>query len=86
MVLCFVEPVCLSKVCYAGNYFSVEEEIEGKVDPVQGIEGLLRRPSGCGEQSMLKFGPNCAVVAFLAATNPGSEAPQLPLLREGTSK
>lgn len=73
----------LTKVCYTGNYFSVEKEIEGKVDPVQGIEGLLRRPYGCGEQNMVVFGPDCAVVSFLAATNPGSEAPHVPLLRDG---
>ena len=67
----------------AGKYFSIDEHIEGEVDPIQGIEGLLRMPRGCGEQSMLRFGPNCAVVSFLAATNPGSEKGHLPLLKQG---
>ena len=68
---------------FAGKYFSIDEHIEGDVDPIQGIEGLLRMPRGSGEHSMLRFGPNCAVVWFLAATNPGSEKGHLPLLKQG---
>ena len=33
---------------------------------------------------MLRFGPNCAIVSFLAATNPGSERAHLPILQAGT--
>jgi hypothetical protein len=67
----------------SGKYYSIGEEIEGKVDEIHGIEGMLRMPGGCGEQSMIKFGPNCAIVSFKAATNPGSEAPHLDILRRG---
>ena len=66
-----------------GRYFTIGEDVEGKVDEIHGIEGMLRMPGGCGEQSMIIFGPNCAIITFLAATNPGSEAAHLEILREG---
>ena len=68
---------------YIGKYFTAGEEFEGNVNEVQGVEGMLRMPGGCGEQSMLRFGPNCAIVSFLAATNPGSEEAHINILREG---
>eukprot|EP00118_Oscarella_pearsei_P000066 m.4121 g.4121 ORF g.4121 m.4121 type:complete len:1787 (+) comp10246_c0_seq1:161-5521(+) len=45
-----------------GKYF------EGTLVIVEGIEGLLRQPGGCGEQSMIRFGPNVAIAKNLQAT------------------
>ena len=57
--------------------------MEGKVDEIESVESMLGIPGGCGEQSMLRFGPNCAIVTFLNATNPGAVRKHLPLLQNG---
>lgn len=36
---------------------------------LSGLEKLLRLPTGCGEQNMLKFSPNIFVMDYLTATN-----------------
>lgn len=66
-----------------GRYFDIDETTEGHIDEIQGVENMLNIPGGSGEASMLRFGPNCAIVAFLRATNPGAEQRYLPLLRDG---
>ena len=39
-----------------------------------GLESLLRLPTGCGEQTMLKLGPNVYVFQYLRNTNQVTEA------------
>lgn len=34
-----------------------------------GLESLLRLPTGCGEQNMLKFSPNIFIMDYLTSTN-----------------
>lgn len=34
-----------------------------------GLEGLLRLPTGCGEQNMVKFAPNIFIMQYLSSTN-----------------
>ena len=58
--------------------------MEGKVDKIDSVESMLRLPGGGGEYSMLTFGPNCAIVTFLNATNPGAVRKHLPLLQNGS--
>lgn len=36
---------------------------------IEGLEGLIRMPSGCGEQNMVLFAPNVFVARYLQATN-----------------
>ena len=36
---------------------------------VNGIDKLLRMPTGCGEQTMLGFAPDIFVTDYLSATN-----------------
>ena len=67
----------------AGQYLSFDKHVGNKVDHVQNIEGMVKKPFGTGENSMMVFGPNCAVVSFLAATNPGSENAYLSFLKQG---
>jgi hypothetical protein len=67
----------------SGKYFTVGDEFKGNVDEVHGVQDMLSLPGGCGEQSMIRFGPNCAIVSFLAATNPGSEQQHIDLLGQG---
>ena len=57
--------------------------MEGKVDEIKSVESMLKIPVGSGEKSMLRFGPNCAIVTFLNATNPGAVRKYLPLLQNG---
>ena len=57
--------------------------MEGKVDEIESVESMLKIPGGSGEQSMLTFGPNCAIVTFLNATNPGAVRKHLRLLKDG---
>jgi hypothetical protein len=33
-----------------------------------GLEGLLRLPTGCGEQNMVKFAPNIFIMQYLNST------------------
>jgi hypothetical protein len=42
--------------------------LEANIKPISGIEDLLRVPGGCGEQSLIRFGPNVAIVKYLKAT------------------
>ena len=35
---------------------------------LSGLEGLLRLPTGCGEQNMVKFAPNIFVMQYLNST------------------
>lgn len=36
---------------------------------IQGLDKLLKLPTGCGEQNMLKFAPNIFIIKYLEATN-----------------
>ncbi|XP_060581969.1 CD109 antigen-like isoform X2 [Ruditapes philippinarum] len=36
---------------------------------INGLDKLLKLPTGCGEQNMLKFAPNIYIVKYLEATN-----------------
>ncbi|XP_053383073.1 CD109 antigen-like [Mercenaria mercenaria] len=36
---------------------------------INGLDKLLKLPTGCGEQNMLKFAPNIFIVKYLEATN-----------------
>lgn len=36
---------------------------------LSGLEGLLRLPTGCGEQNMVKFAPNIYIMQYLKSTN-----------------
>lgn len=36
---------------------------------VNGLDKLLRMPTGCGEQTMIGFAPDVFVTNYLAATN-----------------
>ncbi|KAH3723828.1 hypothetical protein DPMN_049623 [Dreissena polymorpha] len=36
---------------------------------INGLDKLIRLPTGCGEQNMLKFAPNIFIVKYLQATN-----------------
>ena len=36
---------------------------------LSGLEGLLRLPTGCGEQNMVLFAPNIFVMQYLNSTN-----------------
>ena len=36
---------------------------------LSGLDSLLKLPTGCGEQNMLKFAPNIFVMQYLTATN-----------------
>ena len=36
---------------------------------IEGLEGLIRMPFGCGEQNMILFAPNVFVARYLQATN-----------------
>ena len=36
---------------------------------MQGLAGLVRLPTGCGEQNMILFTPNIYVIQYLEATN-----------------
>ena len=59
--------------------------LEGNIKPIAGIEDLLRLPGGCGEQSLIRFGPNVAIVKYLKATGNLNEGARtfLDLLRRG---
>mgnify|MGYP005846936889 FL=1 len=46
-------------VALTGSYLS---------QTIQGLEGLLRMPFGCGEQNMVLFAPNTFILKYLAAT------------------
>ncbi|MFH1560444.1 MAG: alpha-2-macroglobulin family protein [Chloroflexota bacterium] len=46
-------------VALTGSYLS---------QTIQGLEGLLRMPFGCGEQNMILFAPNTFILKYLAAT------------------
>ena len=35
---------------------------------IDGIHSLLRQPGGCGEQNMIRFGPNVAIAKYLRAS------------------
>ncbi|MBI4282474.1 MAG: alpha-2-macroglobulin [Chloroflexi bacterium] len=46
-------------VALTGSYLS---------QTIQGLEGLLRMPFGCGEQNMILFAPNTFILKYLSAT------------------
>ncbi|XP_056385112.1 alpha-2-macroglobulin-like protein 1 isoform X2 [Hyla sarda] len=51
--------------------FSVVGDLMGSA--LEGIEQLLQRPSGCGEQNMVRFVPNIYLLDYLASVNLLSE-------------
>lgn len=54
---------------------------------VAGLEDLLRKSYGCGEQNMINFAPNVFVNKYLNATNrltPEQEARAKEIIRAGT--
>ena len=60
--------------------------MEANIKPISGIEDLLRLPGGCGEQSLIRFGPNVAIVKYLKATAnlpPERARSLLDLIRRG---
>jgi hypothetical protein len=60
--------------------------LEANIKPISGIEDLLRLPGGCGEQSLIRFGPNVAIAKYLKATGnlpPEREKSLLDLIRRG---
>ena len=36
---------------------------------IEGLDKLLRMPTGCGEQNMIGFAPNISVTDYLTATD-----------------
>ena len=53
---------------------------------LSGLDKLLKLPTGCGEQNMLKFAPNIYVLQYLTNTNrldPTIEAKALQFLKTG---
>ncbi|XP_062523084.1 A.superbus venom factor 1-like [Corticium candelabrum] len=66
-----------------GEYFAINEDIDGRVDAREGINSLVRLPSGCGEQNMVKFAPTCAVISFLHATSAAIDEEHRETLRKG---
>ncbi|XP_062499169.1 complement C3-like [Corticium candelabrum] len=79
----YIEGSVTAWIGVSGKYFTVGENMEGKVDEIESVESMLKIPGGSGEQSMLTFGPNCAIVTFLNATNPGAVRKHLRLLKDG---
>lgn len=56
---------------------------------VNGLDRLLRMPSGCGEQNMVKFAPNIFVLQYLKATaqlTPKIETKALHYLESGRNQ
>ena len=51
----------------ARAYLSVVGDVMGPT--LQGLESLLRMPSGCGEQNMIGLAPNVYVASYLSAVN-----------------
>ena len=49
-----------TRVALTGNYLS---------QTIEGLEGLLRMPFGCGEQNMILFAPNVFVARYLDETD-----------------
>jgi hypothetical protein len=54
----------LLRESYHASYFS--GDIMGPT--LDGLDELLRLPTGCGEQNMLNFAPNIFVMQYLEAT------------------
>ncbi|XP_065088813.1 thioester-containing protein 1 allele R1-like [Ochlerotatus camptorhynchus] len=46
--------------------FSLDPDILGKT--IENLDGLIRKPSGCGEQNMINFVPNIVVLDYLSET------------------
>lgn len=40
---------------------------------VDGLEGLLRQPTGCGEQTMIRMAPTVYAMQYLTHTNPNRQ-------------
>lgn len=51
--------------------FTLDPDILGKA--IENLDGLIRKPSGCGEQNMLYFVPNIVVLDYLSETNTVAE-------------
>ncbi|EAT47037.1 AAEL001794-PA, partial [Aedes aegypti] len=51
--------------------FTLDPDILGTT--ISNLDGLIRKPSGCGEQNMLHFVPNIVVLDYLNETNTAAE-------------
>jgi len=51
----------------ARGFFTVVGDVMGPA--LSGLDKLIRLPTGCGEQNMLKFAPNIYVLQYLRSTN-----------------
>ncbi|KAK3709154.1 hypothetical protein QZH41_018067 [Actinostola sp. cb2023] len=53
-----------------GSVYATVSVIGDLMGPsLTGLEGLLRLPTGCGEQNMVKFAPNIFIMQYLNITN-----------------
>ncbi|KAK3727994.1 hypothetical protein QZH41_015942, partial [Actinostola sp. cb2023] len=53
-----------------GSVYATVSVIGDLMGPsLAGLEGLLRLPTGCGEQNMVKFAPNIFIMQYLNITN-----------------
>lgn len=51
--------------------FSLDPDILGKT--IENLDGLIRKPSGCGEQNMINFVPNIVVLDYLSESGTAAE-------------
>ena len=49
--------------------------------PPQNLESLVRQPTGCGEQNMVKFAPNIYVMKYLVAVGELTETLKEKLIK-----